>query len=185
MDLSVHQSGAAASPPSPPASPSVGYPTPGNPGTGLAASIPGAYWRYQLQAEMAAVLTAAGLTASSTTLTQLLAAIRALADARITYQFGTTDTTPDKCSLTTNGWQLLPSGLLVQWGQASATSTVSEVTLPLAFPTALLTVVTSNIGLNTGVIVVAAPSVAAPKAQFRIQTNNATSWLFGYIALGY
>lgn len=143
MDLSVHQSGAAATPPIPPASPSIGYPTPGNPGTGLAASIPGAYWRYQLQAEMAAVIAAAGLTPNHASLTQVRDAIRALADAEIVYQFGATDTTPDKCHLNENGWQILPSGLIIQWGSVSIYTTGAPgtwltwaATLPIAFPTA-------------------------------------------------
>lgn len=46
-------------------------------------------------------------------------------------------------SLAGNGWQMLPSGLIIQWGSLSmaqaTTSTTSDVTLPLAFPNAFFT----------------------------------------------
>jgi hypothetical protein len=78
MDLSQYRSNAALVPPTAPASPSTGYPTPGDPATGTPATRPGAYWHYQLQAELAAVLADAGLSPSAATLTQLRDTLRAL-----------------------------------------------------------------------------------------------------------
>lgn len=78
MDLSHYQDAASATPPTPPASPSVGYPSLGNPAIGAAATAFGAYWVYQLQAELGAVIGAAGITPDASNLTQLLAALQVL-----------------------------------------------------------------------------------------------------------
>jgi hypothetical protein len=76
MDLTKYQSNAAIAPPDPPASFSTGYPTNGDPGIGQAPTHPGDYWFYQVAAEINAVVVAAGLTPSATTLNQLLTAIQ-------------------------------------------------------------------------------------------------------------
>jgi hypothetical protein len=44
-------------------------------------------------------------------------------------------------SLTANGYQKLPGGLIIQWGSNSSSS--ASVTFPIAFPTALLQVIYS------------------------------------------
>ncbi len=74
----VYESGAAATPPSPPASPSIGYPTAGNPSTPTPATKPGPYLFYQLVEEIREVITSAGLTPDHTDLTQLRQAIQRL-----------------------------------------------------------------------------------------------------------
>lgn len=150
MDLSSYASGAAGIPPTAPGSPSVGYPSGGNPQTGQVATSPGAYWFYQLQAEMDALLSAADLTPDADALTQLRSAVEILADTRITYQFGSTAPTPDRCHLATNGWQILPSGLIVQWGQATGVNNSgwTTVTYPIAFPTEILHLQCSATGQN-------------------------------------
>jgi hypothetical protein len=79
MDLKKFLSAASATPPSAPATPSNGYPTDGNPSTATPATVPGAYWFYQLDQELRAILTAAGITPDHTNLTQLLSAIEILA----------------------------------------------------------------------------------------------------------
>lgn len=71
-------SGASGSAPSVPASPSIGYPTAGNPGIGTPATKPGAYWYHMVTEEMRKVITDAGLTPDASNLTQLSAAIQAL-----------------------------------------------------------------------------------------------------------
>lgn len=78
MDNRKFASGASATPPSPPASPSVGFPTSGNPGTGTPATSPGDYWYHQVGEEMRSVITAAGLTPDNTNLGQLAQAIQQL-----------------------------------------------------------------------------------------------------------
>ncbi len=75
----VFESGAVGSPPSAPASPSTGYTTAGNPSTATPATKPGPYWFHQVTEELRKAITDAGLTPSHTDLTQLSAAISALA----------------------------------------------------------------------------------------------------------
>lgn len=75
MDNRSFASASSASPPSAPASPSVGYPTNGNPSLAIPATIPGDYWFYQLGEELRAVIEAGGLTPAAATLTQLRDAI--------------------------------------------------------------------------------------------------------------
>lgn len=79
MDLSKFEAAAAASPPSAPVSPSTGYPTNGNPGGAVPATVPGDYWFYQQQKEFENLLTAAGITPDHTVLTQLAAAVLSFA----------------------------------------------------------------------------------------------------------
>lgn len=78
MDNRSFESGAAASPPAAPASPTVGHPTAGDPQAAVPATKPGPYWFYQLGEELRSVLTAAGITPDRTNLTQLLASINLL-----------------------------------------------------------------------------------------------------------
>jgi hypothetical protein len=75
MDRS-YASGAAGSAPVAPASPSIGYPTAGNPGTGTPATKPGPYWYHQITEELLAIITAAGITPAQGALTQLASAIQ-------------------------------------------------------------------------------------------------------------
>lgn len=71
-------SGASGSAPSVPASPSIGYPTAGNPGSGTPATKPGEYWFYMITEEIRKVITDAGLTPAAGNVTQLSAAIQNL-----------------------------------------------------------------------------------------------------------
>lgn len=77
MDRSF-ASGAAGSPPSYPGSPSIGYPTAGNPSLAVPATKPGPWWYYMINEELRAVLVAAGITPDGSNTTQLLQAIQAL-----------------------------------------------------------------------------------------------------------
>lgn len=74
MDNRKLLANAAASPPTPPVSPSTGYPTDG--GVGVPAATGGAYWFHQHAEEIRNVIVAAGLTPLNTDLTQLLTAIK-------------------------------------------------------------------------------------------------------------
>lgn len=47
--------------------------------------------------------------------------------------------------LAANGYQKLPSGLIIQWGQASPSSGTVTVTFPIAFPAACAAVTSSPI----------------------------------------
>jgi phage-related tail fiber protein len=72
------KSGASGTPPTAPVSPSVGYPTSGNPGTATPATKPGPWWYHMMTEEMRAVIVAAGITPDQTNTTQLRDAILAL-----------------------------------------------------------------------------------------------------------
>jgi hypothetical protein len=71
MEPRNFQSGAAVSAPTAPVTPSNGYATNGNPGTGTPATQPGAFWFHKIGEELRAVIVAAGLTPNDTDLTQL------------------------------------------------------------------------------------------------------------------
>lgn len=77
----VYSSGAAGTAPTPPASPSTGYATAGNPGTGTPPTKPGPWWFHMITEELRAVIVAAGLTPAHTSVTQLRDAISALISA--------------------------------------------------------------------------------------------------------
>lgn len=72
----AYASGAIGTPPAAPASPSIGYPQPGNPATAVPATKPGPYFYHMIMEELMAVVTAAGITPAQGNLTQLLTALR-------------------------------------------------------------------------------------------------------------
>lgn len=74
----AYASGSAGSAPTAPASPSIGYPTAGNPATSTPATKPGPWWYHMITEELVAVIVAAGLTPAFNTLTQLRDALYAL-----------------------------------------------------------------------------------------------------------
>lgn len=129
-------SGSSASPPSAPGSPSIGYATAGNPGGGTPATKPGAYWFHMVTEELLGVIAAAGLTPSQSDITQLLQALPNALASR-----------PEMAkSLAVNGYQKLPGGLIIQWGQTAATVAATDMfqTLPISFPSAFYAVVISQ-----------------------------------------
>lgn len=71
-------SGASGTPPSAPGSPSTGYATGGNPGTGTPATKPGAYWYHMVTEELRALIVAAGLTPDHTNTSQIAQAVQAM-----------------------------------------------------------------------------------------------------------
>ena len=89
-------------------------------------------------------------------------------------------------SKTQNGYQKLPSGVILQWGGAVTTPTGIRVNFPIAFPTALFRIVTS--GNNTQSVVFTVQ--AQDRYGFSMQAWNSTGLQLGsmsgfYIALGY
>ena len=71
-------SGASASPPTAPASPSVGYASAGNPGTGTPATKPGPFWYHMVTEELRQIIIDAGLTPDHTNTSQLSQAVQIL-----------------------------------------------------------------------------------------------------------
>lgn len=53
-------------------------------------------------------------------------------------------------SKTTNGYQKLPGGLILQWGQAPSSSTVTTYNFPIAFPNTCFQWATAGDGLTSG-----------------------------------
>ena len=126
MDTRKHLAGASATPPTPPASPSTGYPTDGNPLTNTPATSPGAWWYHQLSEEQRNVILAASISPDHTVTNQLLAALNA--------GWGMAK------SLSSNPNVLdyirLPGGAIVQWGVIVTSATADTVvTYPIPFPT--------------------------------------------------
>ncbi len=78
----VYESGASTTPPSPPATPSTGYPAPGDPAQGIPASRPGPYWFHQVTETLVGIVEKAGLTPDHTDHGQLLDAIARLTTGR-------------------------------------------------------------------------------------------------------
>ena len=87
MEPRNFSSGTSVSPPTPLASPSVGYPTAGNPGTGTPATKPGAYWYHQVGEELRNLILAAGLTPSDAALTQVAQAVQILITASVVQDY--------------------------------------------------------------------------------------------------
>lgn len=71
----VYESGASAIAPTPPAVPSTGFPSRGNPGTGTMPTVPGPYMMHSLVEEIMAVISAAGIAPDKAVLNQLKLAL--------------------------------------------------------------------------------------------------------------
>jgi len=78
MEPRNYSAGASASPPAAEATPSVGYPTEGDPGIGTPATVPGAAWFHQVAEELRNIIVTAGLTPDDTVLNQIDTAIATL-----------------------------------------------------------------------------------------------------------
>lgn len=74
----IYASGAIETPPEPPATPSPGYPTAGNPAGAVPATRPGPWWFHMITEELRGVILAAGLSPDHEDLTQLVQALNTL-----------------------------------------------------------------------------------------------------------
>ena len=74
-------------------------------------------------------------------------------------------------SLTGNGWQRLPSGLIIQWGNSAATTTQSSVVFPITFPVGVRSIYTTD----------ATNAVSAPVSKTHWQIGNPTA--SGFVAI--
>ncbi|MCP1651803.1 phage tail protein [Pseudomonas nitroreducens] len=85
-----------------------------------------------------------------------------------------------------NGYQKLPSGLIIQWGAAgSVTSAGVTVTFPIAFPNAQLATIATVSGLNAPAAAYAAThSTGSPKTNVGLSVNTGNTAV-GWIAIGY
>ena len=87
--------------------------------------------------------------------------------------------------LATNGWQKLPSGLIIQWGETivlpnnSPTNTV----LPMAFPNGFLQAVTSMSGAAASTSVAGVSPLS--KTSITLYQGSATTQTVRWVVLGY
>ena len=172
MEPRNFKSGASASPPTAPITPSNGYPTEGNPSTGTPATLPGAFWFHKIGEELRAAIVGAGLTPSDSSLNQLAEAINPGA------------------SLLSSGYQKLPSGLIMQWGYGTSSGTTANncvVSLPMAFPNAALTALACVTGSNQNTFGIQLTSLTTATATFSstVGTYYAGIAGFTYIAIGH
>ena len=87
-------------------------------------------------------------------------------------------------SLGQNGWQMLPGGLILQWGSATATGGVGTWTYPRTFPNSVFRVFASQDSTNPTLIASARPSVATPNATATIASSFTGSDSFFLFAIG-
>lgn len=170
------ESGAIGVAPTVPAIPSVGFPTGGNPVGGVPATKPGAHWFHMVTEELRALIVAGGLTPSPSVVDQVLQALPAALASR-----------PELArSLSANGYQRLPGGLIVQWGSATTNGSGDAiVTFPLAFPTAGR-VALGNSGSTTGIVSVGDPTTTGVTFFLRTSAGAAvTGSVVRYIVIGY
>jgi len=81
-----------------------------------------------------------------------------------------------------NGYQKLPSGLIIQWGNLPITSTNTAYNLPISYPTSHLMIIGQGTGSTTigGVVNFVNSSVSTFSAASQLGIEN-VSWLsIGY-----
>ncbi len=125
----AYSAGAIGTPPTAPVSPSIGYPTSGNPGSGVAATRPGPYWFHMITEELRALIVAAGLTPAQGTLNQVLLSIQALISAAPVVPIGTLLWVPSTVAppgyLKANGALISRATYTALWTHAQTTGNVT------------------------------------------------------------
>lgn len=155
----VKRTTAVAVLPAAPAGGVPGYFVAPNPAGGIPATVPGYEWYNSVQEELCAVIAAAGTALDITNTSQLLAALRA-AGVFQTPPLGDRSTRAATMACFSqeyaavhagNGYQKLPSGLILQWGTYSVVTAgvAVPVTFPIAFPTGCYSVVVCQSSVST------------------------------------
>ncbi|MDN7998038.1 hypothetical protein QZN00_12860 [Burkholderia multivorans] len=87
-------------------------------------------------------------------------------------------------SLATNGYQKLPSGLILQWGNVipSSSNTLTTYSFPIAFPTACLTFVCGAVNNGTSLAPVQGTGLSTTQYQLVVSSPDETA---AWIAIGY
>lgn len=93
-------------------------------------------------------------------------------------------------SFTANGWTMLPSGIMLQWGSATmgGGSSQQDFALPRAFPTAILSVTATPNDTPSGNftdIIMAIQALSTTQIRAKRKTNFGTPCSFNYLAIGY
>lgn len=169
---------------------------PGNPQTGQMATTPGYELFDSWQEEMAAVVEGAGFQLQDSQNDQLLKSIKSIAWGNVNNRpttlggYGITDGVPIVAfgsSLAANGYQKLPTGLIIQWGAFTANNgTSNTITLPVTFPTALVSV-SAMTGANSGTdfSVRSVTFVSKSNSQFLVNVVPASIYAGYWMAIGY
>lgn len=101
-----------------------------------------------------------------------------------TIQAGDFDSTLFAMLTSTNGYQKLPSGLIIQWGGANTVAGSVTVTLPIAFPNAVFQAVVSSTSAAV-IAIVSAISTASVTIYTHDHTGAAAAVGVRWIAIGY
>lgn len=132
-------------------------------------------WISDYEAFFGALMTEAGYTANATVDTSQNSQFFDALSEKIN---GTISTGSD-------GYQIFPSGLIVQWGSTAAGNPSADITesLPIEFPNAFLNLsLTSRYVVGSGTLAYAAGSqISKSQFTFRASANNG----FDYLAIGY
>jgi hypothetical protein len=105
--------------------------------------------------------------------------------ATVTNGVYTTNFTGSNQSTSTNGFQKLPGGLILQWGSFTATTTTQSITFPIQFPSACINVqLTQRVdndtdGANSSGLLRSAPSTTG--VSFSVNSGR----IFYWFAVGY
>jgi hypothetical protein len=102
----------------------------------------------------------------------------------ITFNDSTNQATAGSSLFNSNGYQKLPSGLIIQWGKFTSTVSNSStaVTFPIAFPNACLSVTGGTNGTSVNQYASSAFSITNTGCSI---TNNTAGTIITYIAIGY
>lgn len=89
----------------------------------------------------------------------------------------------------TNGWTYLPSGIILQWGQATMNDGVSQLdfNLPRAFPATFYSITATPNNTPTGNytdIILAVQKLSLTQARAKRKQNFGTACTFNYLAIG-
>ena len=169
MDNRAFLSGASASAPAAQASPSTGFPTGGNPATATPPTNPGPFWFHAIGEELRAVIVAGGLTPAQGTLTQ----VRDALDAR----YGATGGAQQL--LAVRGYQKLPGGLILQWGQeTNGAAGTTAIVFPTPFLAACYVVMVTprNLNMSSSINVSASSYTTTGFNMFADTGELPTSW---------
>ena len=182
----IDNASAAASRPAASSAGTPGWFTDGNPGTSTPATIFPAEFANMLMAEILNVLTAAGVTADKTNSAQLLAALRAAgvfqtqATNDSTTKVATTAFANPGSSQSTSGYQKLPSGLIIQWGQVTNSATPqtnTAVTFPIAFTSACYSITTGDPFSNNANTIFAGTYTTTTFQMASTLASSSASWI--------
>jgi len=87
--------------------------------------------------------------------------------------------TGSNASLSANGYQKLPSGVIIQWGVTSSLGVNSSgsITFPIAFPTACYSVTTASAAGANSLQVMNVPSLSTSSFSYGLYGSGVFRWI--------